>query len=304
MTAIALYARPTPGFDERVAHALAVLQSATTDHAGAIVQATSLGAEDMVLTDLIARHALPIAIGTLETGQLHAQTSALITTIGQHYGLGVEVYRPQTEAVVQFVKTNGGEAMHRSLSLRKACCGIRKMEPLGRMLASRTAWVTGLRREQSNARVEVPFQDTDDAGRSKLNPLADWSWADVWHYIALHAVPYNPLHDQFMPSIGCAPCTRAIAVGEDFRAGRWWWESEGAKECGLHVKPQSDDAPASSLSHGESSAIASAQAHIGAADVKGAAAPGRSQNSDLKECGLHVKEATVAVITTSQGQRA
>jgi len=238
MSAIDLYARPTPGFEGRVAHALAVLQSAATDHAGAIVQATSLGAEDMVVTDLIARHALPIAIGTLETGQLHAETSALIATIDRHYGVSVEVYRPQAEAVVQFVKTHGDEAMFRSLDLRKACCGIRKMEPLGRMLAQRTAWVTGLRREQSNARGEVPFQDTDDAGHTKLNPLADWSWADVWHYIQQHGVPYNPLHDQFMPSIGCAPCTRAIAVGEDFRAGRWWWEDEAAKECGLHVKEE------------------------------------------------------------------
>ena len=238
MTAIALYARTSPGFDARVAHALAVLQSAATDHAGTVVQATSLGAEDMVVTDLIARHALPIAIGTLETGQLHAETSALISTINRHYGVSVEVYRPQAVAVVQFVKTNGDEAMFRSLDLRKACCGIRKMEPLGRMLAARTAWVTGLRRAQSNARGEVPFEDKDDAGRAKLNPLADWSWADVWHYIQLHQVPYNPLHDQFMPSIGCAPCTRAIAVGEDFRAGRWWWENSDLKECGLHVKDQ------------------------------------------------------------------
>ncbi|MDO9284100.1 MAG: phosphoadenylyl-sulfate reductase [Aquabacterium sp.] len=237
MSAIDLYARATAGFDGRVAHALAVLQSAATDHAGAIVQATSLGAEDMVVTDLIARHALPIAIATLETGALHAETVALIDTITQRYGLPVEAFRPQAEAVLHFVKTHGDEAMYRSLELRKACCGVRKMEPLGRMLAHRQAWVTGLRREQSNARGEVPFQERDDAGRLKLNPLADWSWADVWHYIQLHAVPYNPLHDQFMPSIGCAPCTRAIAVGEDFRSGRWWWESEGAKECGLHVKP-------------------------------------------------------------------
>lgn len=237
MSAIDLYARATVGFDGRVAHALAVLQSAATDHAGAIVQATSLGAEDMVVTDLIARHALPIAIATLETGALHAETVALIDTITQRYGLPVEAFRPQAEAVLHFVKTHGDEAIYRSLELRKACCGVRKMEPLGRMLAHRQAWVTGLRREQSNARGEVPFQERDDAGRLKLNPLADWSWADVWHYIQLHAVPYNPLHDQFMPSIGCAPCTRAIAVGEDFRSGRWWWESEGAKECGLHVKP-------------------------------------------------------------------
>ena len=246
MTAIALYARATAGFDGRVAHALAMLQTAALDHAGAIVQATSLGAEDMVLTDLIARHALPIAIGTLQTGQLHAETTALIVTIGQHYGLAVEVYEPVADTVRHFVKTNGDESMFRSLALRKACCGIRKMEPLGRMLAPRSAWVTGLRREQSNARGEVPFRDTDDAGRSKLNPLADWTWADIWHYIELNGVPTNPLHDQFMPSIGCAPCTRAIAVGEDFRAGRWWWEDESLKECGLHVK-HDDEAAVSTL---------------------------------------------------------
>ncbi len=242
MTAIALYARPTPGFDGRVAHALAVLQSAATDFAGGVVQATSLGAEDMVVTDLIARHDLPIAIATLETGALHAETVALITTISDHYGRPVEVYQPQAEALIQFVKANGDHAMFRSLDLRKSCCAVRKLEPLGRMLGPRQAWITGLRREQSDARGGVPFQEQDDAGRAKLNPLADWSWADVWHYIHLHQVPYNPLHDQFMPSIGCAPCTRAIAVGEDFRAGRWWWEQTGAKECGLHVK-QDDDGP-------------------------------------------------------------
>ncbi len=238
MTAIDLYARETAGFDGRVAHALAVLQSAAVDHAGTIVQSTSLGAEDMVVTDLIARHHLGIAIGTLETGKLHPETVALIDTISQHYGLAVEVFRPQADVVLHFVKNNGEDMMYRSLALRKACCGVRKMEPLGRMLADRRAWVTGLRRAQSGARVEVPFQDVDDAGRTKLNPLADWSWADVWHYIRLHNVPYNPLHDQFMPSIGCAPCTRAIAVGEDFRAGRWWWEEQNAKECGLHVAPK------------------------------------------------------------------
>jgi phosphoadenosine phosphosulfate reductase len=273
MSAIDLYARPTAGFDDRVAHALALLQAAAADHAGAIVHATSLGAEDMVLTDLIARHGLAIATGTLQTGKLPAETIALISTVDKHYGMTVEVYEPQAEAVVQFVERNGDQAMYRSLALRKACCGLRKMEPLGRMLAGRQAWVTGLRREQSDGRGEVPFQDQDDAGRRKINPLADWSWADVWHYIERNAVPYNPLHDQFMPSIGCAPCTRAIAVGEDFRAGRWWWESDDAKECGLHVKPQDDDAPASSLSRSESSVVASAL----------------SQSDDAKECGLHVK---------------
>jgi phosphoadenosine phosphosulfate reductase len=235
MSAMALYARATAGFEQRVAHALEVLRQAATEHAGRVVQATSLGAEDMVLTDLIARHQIPVAIGTLETGALHEQTVALISRIEAHYGLSVEIYRPQAEAVIQFVKTNGERAMYESIDLRKACCSIRKLEPLSRMLEGRTAWVTGLRREQSNNRGDVLLKELDDKGRTKWSPLADWSWADVWHYIATHQVPYNPLHDEFMPSIGCAPCTRAIAVGEDFRAGRWWWEDEKAKECGLHV---------------------------------------------------------------------
>jgi len=235
MSAITLYARKTAGFDERVAHAAAVLKQAAAEHPGRVVQATSLGAEDMVITDLIARHALPIAVATLETGKLHHETSALIGRIEQRYGLAVEVYRPRDEQVVHFVRENGEDAMYRSLALRKACCRLRKLEPLSRMLAQRSAWVTGLRREQSDARGEVPFHDQDDAGRLKLNALADWTWGDVWHHVAAQDVPYNPLHDHFMPSIGCAPCTRAIAVGEPFRAGRWWWEDEAAKECGLHV---------------------------------------------------------------------
>lgn len=235
MSAIALYARKTAQFDSRVANAIAVLKQAADEHAGQVVQATSLGAEDMVLTDLIARHQIAIALGTLETGKLHAETSALIPRIEERYGLKVEVYRPQAEAVIHFVKNHGEKAMYESIDLRKGCCAIRKLEPLSRMLSQRTAWVTGLRREQSNNRGDVPFSEPDDKGRTKFNPLADWTWNDVWHYIAANDVPYNPLHDQFMPSIGCEPCTRAIAVGEDFRAGRWWWEDEKAKECGLHV---------------------------------------------------------------------
>lgn len=235
MSAIDLYARKTAGFDERLAHTVEVLRQAAREHDGRIVQATSLGAEDMIVTDLIARHRLPIAIGTLETGMLHEQTVALISRIEDRYGLKVEVYKPVAETVVHFVKTNGEKAMYESIDLRKACCGIRKLEPLSRMLDGRTAWITGLRREQSNNRGVVGFSETDDKGRAKINPLADWTWNDVWHYIAANDVPYNPLHDEFMPSIGCAPCTRAIAVGEDFRAGRWWWEDEKAKECGLHA---------------------------------------------------------------------
>jgi phosphoadenosine phosphosulfate reductase len=243
-SAIELHARKTRGFDARVAHAVALLREAAGDHAGRIVQATSLGVEGMVLTDMIARHQLPIAIATLDTGKLHAETLALIPRIEQRYGLAVEVYRPREEQVIHFVRQHGDDAMYRSLELRKACCGVRKMEPLGRMLEGRTAWVTGLRREQSSNRGAVPFIESEANGRTKVNPLADWTWNDVWHYIASHDVPYNPLHDEFMPSIGCAPCTRAIAVGEDFRAGRWWWEDEVAKECGLHATQGADAVPA------------------------------------------------------------
>lgn len=241
-SAIDLYARDTAGYADRVAATLAQLQAAAAEFPGQVVLSTSLGAEDMVLTDLVARHQLPIAIATLETGALHAETVALISRIEQHYGVKLEVFRPKNEAVIEFVKTNGDKAMYESIALRKACCGIRKMEPLSRMLADRKGWITGLRREQSANRAVVPARDTDkDANggvRIKFNPLADWTWADVWQYIATNNVPYNPLHDQFMPSIGCAPCTRAIAVGEEFRAGRWWWEDESAKECGLHVKKE------------------------------------------------------------------
>ena len=235
MNAIDLHARATPGFDQRVAAALGRLAAAAAAHPGRIVQATSLGAEDMVITDLIARHRLPIALATLDTGRLHGETLALADAVERRYGIAIERFAPPAEAALQFVRQHGELAMRQGVALRKACCALRKLEPLGRLLAGRTAWVTGLRREQSDARAEVPFEDTDDAGRAKLNPLADWSLADVWHYVAQHGVPYNALHDRFFPSIGCEPCTRAVAVGEDFRAGRWWWEAESAKECGLHV---------------------------------------------------------------------
>jgi phosphoadenosine phosphosulfate reductase len=234
-SAVDVHARPSADFDAKLTHAVALLDAAVRDHAGHIVQATSLGAEDMVITDLIARHRLPIAIGTLDTGALHDETLALIPRIESRYGLKIDVYKPDAQAVVHFVERNGDDAMYRSIELRKACCGLRKLQPLSRMLAGREAWITGLRRDQSGNRGSVPFEDRDADGRLKLNPLADWTWGDVWHFIAMHEVPYNPLHDRFYPSIGCAPCTRAISLGEDFRAGRWWWEDESAKECGLHA---------------------------------------------------------------------
>ena len=240
--AIGLYARHTAGFEARVAATLALLGQAAAEHADRVVLANSLGAEDMVLTDLIARHLLPIRIATLQTGALHAETLALVPQIERRYGIQVHLYAPPAEAVVHFVRQHGDKAMYQSIELRKACCQVRKLEPLGRMLQGQTAWVTGLRREQSQNRGTMPAVETEPNGRVKFNPLVDWTWADVWHYIAQHEVPYNALHDQFMPSIGCAPCTRAIAVGEEFRAGRWWWEDEKAKECGLHVREAASNA--------------------------------------------------------------
>ena len=235
--AIQRHARKTRGFEARVAHAGALLREAAEDHAGRIVQASSLGVEGMVLTDLIARQKLPVDVATLDTGMLHAQTRALIPLIQSRYGIAVQVYGPRSEAVVQFVRRHGERAMFDSVDLRKACCATRKLEPMARLLEGRTAWITGLRREQSEHRSSVPFFEIDKDGREKFYPLADWSEADVWHYVATREVPYNELHDQFFPSIGCAPCTRAVSNGEDPRAGRWWWEQGGAKECGLHQHP-------------------------------------------------------------------
>ncbi|MDC8772056.1 phosphoadenylyl-sulfate reductase [Roseateles albus] len=240
-SAIKLYARETAGFAERLAKTVELLQEAALDHGTGLLQSSSLGAEDMVITDLIARHKLPISIATLDTGRLHAETLALLPQIEARYGLKVAVYSPVNDAVVTFVRVRGADAMYESLDLRKECCAIRKLEPLSRMLEGHTAWITGLRREQSSNRAVVPFSETDNNGRTKINALADWSWADVWHYIAIFDVPFNALHDQFMPSIGCAPCTRAISVGEDFRSGRWWWEESSAKECGLHATRQNSE---------------------------------------------------------------
>ena len=238
MSAIDLHARASATFEAKLAETKALLQSAAADFAP-ITQASSLGAEDVVITHLINSLELDIPIFVLETGMLHQQTLDLLERTRATSRAPVNVYRPVNEAVIQFVAREGNEPMYKSIELRKACCHIRKVEPLERALAGKRAWITGLRREQSNARAEVPLTDTSDeakTGRIKFNPLANWTWGDVWHYISVNKVDYNPLHDEFYPSIGCAPCTRAISLGEDFRAGRWWWEDEAAKECGLHVK--------------------------------------------------------------------
>jgi len=239
MTAIDLHARASQDYEAKLAETQQLLVRAAAEFTP-LKQASSLGAEDVVITHLINALELPIPVFVLETGALHQETLDLLERTRTMSRAPVEVYRPVNEQVVQFVAREGKEAMYRSIELRKACCGIRKLEPLARALAGQKAWITGLRREQSSARAEVPLIDTSELarpeGRTKINPLANWTWGDVWHYIQANGVDYNPLHDQFFPSIGCAPCTRAISLGEDFRAGRWWWEDESAKECGLHVK--------------------------------------------------------------------
>ena len=245
MSAIALYARPSPDFAHKLAHSLALLKAAAAEYSP-LTQASSLGAEDMVVTHLMHEAGLfsnaGVSIFVLDTGMLHAETVALIGRIEERYPVKVDVYRPDLETANAFVQTNGSDAMYKSLDLRKQCCHIRKMEPLARALAGKKGWLTGLRREQSAARAEV--HDIEQqlisvngqaVERAKVNPLVEWTQGDIWHYISVNAIPYNPLHDQFFPSIGCAPCTRAVTLGEDFRSGRWWWENESAKECGLHV---------------------------------------------------------------------
>jgi phosphoadenosine phosphosulfate reductase len=236
--AISLNAKASATFEDKVSETLALLKKAVSEFSP-VTQASSLGAEDVVITHLINQNALNMPVFVLETGALHRETLALLERTQAHSVAPVKVYRPSSEKVIAFVRTHGQDAMYKSLELRKACCQVRKLEPLAEALKGQRAWVTGLRREQSNNRAEVPLIDRADEatkGQIKLNPLANWSWGDVWHYIDVHQVDYNPLHDQFFPSIGCAPCTRAISLGEEFRAGRWWWEDEAAKECGLHAQ--------------------------------------------------------------------
>lgn len=236
--AISMNAKASHDFTDKLAETLALLKQAVSEFTP-VTQASSLGAEDVVITHLINQNALNIPVFVLETGALHRETLALLERTQAHSVAPVKVYRPSSEKVIEFVRSHGQDAMYKSLELRKACCQVRKLEPLAEALKGQRAWVTGLRREQSSNRAEVPLIDRADEptkGQIKLNPLANWTWGDVWHYIDIHKVDYNPLHDQFFPSIGCAPCTRAISLGEEFRAGRWWWEDEAAKECGLHAQ--------------------------------------------------------------------
>jgi len=200
------------------------------------VLASSLAAEDMVLTDMILRAQLPIGIFTLDTGRLHRETLAVLEQIKATYDYDVACFHPDATVVETYVREHGINAFYDSIDLRKKCCHMRKVEPLNRALAGHKAWITGQRRTQSVTRDSLLIEEFDSArGMAKFNPLADWGTEQVWDYIYSRQVPYNRLHDQGYPSIGCEPCTRAIEPHEDPRAGRWWWEQSDAKECGLHV---------------------------------------------------------------------
>ncbi|MDG1096777.1 MAG: phosphoadenylyl-sulfate reductase [Methylophilaceae bacterium] len=221
---------------DKRAQVVALLQAASTEFTD-ITFANSYGAEDMVLTDIIAKDQLAIEIFSLDTGRLPAETYTLMGEVEKTYETKPIVFFPKHDAVEDYVRTKGINAFYESIELRKACCHMRKVEPLKRALTGKQAWVTGMRAEQAATRTSLPTREFDAGNQlEKFNPLSDWTEQEIWAYIRLFDVPYNALHDQFYPSIGCAPCTRAVAMGEDVRAGRWWWEDPNSKECGLHVK--------------------------------------------------------------------
>lgn len=215
---------------------LALLSSAA-DEFSEITFANSYGAEDMVITDMISKEKLAIEIFSLDTGRLPPETYTLMAEVEKNYATKPVVFFPKHEAVENYVRTKGINAFYESIELRKACCFMRKVEPLKRALDGKSAWVTGMRAQQAATRTTLPTREFDEGNKlEKFNPLSSWTEQEVWAYIRMYEVPYNALHDQFYPSIGCGPCTRSVAMGEDVRAGRWWWENPDNKECGLHVK--------------------------------------------------------------------
>lgn len=227
----------TAALAAKIARLDALIDTIAARHAN-VKLASSLAAEDMVLTHAIAARGASIGIFSLNTGRLHAETLGMINRVRERYGCEIEQFHPQSEAVEAYVAEHGLNAFYDSVELRKRCCEIRKVEPLNRALANVEAWVTGQRREQSVTRAELHEEEQDAArGIAKYNPLADWTEPEVWAYLQQFDVPVNPLHARGYPSIGCEPCTRAIRQGEDSRAGRWWWESRDTKECGLHITP-------------------------------------------------------------------
>ncbi|WP_141734229.1 phosphoadenylyl-sulfate reductase [Oligoflexus tunisiensis] len=227
--------------------ALDIVQLAARWFAPELALASSFGAEDLVLMHLALQLDVRPEIFVLDTGRLPPETYDLIERWRIRYDLSLRFYYPDPAALEPFVTRHGPNAFYESAARRKECCHIRKVEPLQRALAGKKAWLTGLRREQSPVRSTVALFALDEAERLKISPLISWSRQDVWAYIKAHNLPYNPLHDRGYASIGCAPCTRAIEPHEEERAGRWWWEDQSHKECGLHSPAKREDqhAPAS-----------------------------------------------------------
>ncbi len=216
---------------------LEVLSFFLREYKGRIALASSLGIEDQVLTDMVYRTDPEAKVFTLDTGRLFPETYSLIDKTNLRYGKKIEVFFPDYAAVEKYFTTHGINPFYESIEKRRQCCHIRKIEPLKRAFQGLDVWICGLRREQSVTRQGMKLVEWDEGnGLIKINPLIDWSEQQAWDYIREHSVPYNKLHDQGFPSIGCQPCTRAVREGEDIRAGRWWWESPEHKECGLHKR--------------------------------------------------------------------
>jgi phosphoadenosine phosphosulfate reductase len=214
-----------------------VLEFFTVEFGDRLCLSSSMGLEDQVLTDMLVKINRDIRIFTLDTGRLFPETLNLIHETRKHYTVNVEVFFPDYRLVQEMVKEKGINLFYDSMEFRKQCCHIRKMEPLKRALDGMQAWITGIRKDQTINRFNTAVVEWDEGnGLVKINPLYQWSEKMVWDYIHTQHVPYNALHDKGFPSIGCQPCTRAVTPGEDSRAGRWWWEDQGHKECGLHVK--------------------------------------------------------------------
>jgi phosphoadenosine phosphosulfate reductase len=225
-----------PGLAARVAASLALLRQAARAY-GRLVYASSLGAEAMVLIDLIWTHVPEIDIVSIDTGRLPEETLTLLERLERRYQRRVRLYYPDAQAVQTYVREHGVNGFYNSLGERLSCCHIRKVEPFRRAVAGYAAWVTGVRREQSPQRAqEQPIARDEQTGLQKISPLLDWSGQDVWAYIGAQRLDYSPLHDRGYSSIGCAPCTRAVESGAEPRAGRWWWEDPDSRECGLHPR--------------------------------------------------------------------
>ena len=219
--------------------AAAILKWTTEKFGPRVSLATSFGAEDQVLTDLWAGIGKPARLFTLDTGRLFQETYDVMQATMKRYSLRCEVYAPDAGELARLIEADGPNLFYESVEKRKSCCEVRKTRPLARALNGLEAWITGLRKDQSVTRTETGPIEWDDAhGLYKICPLYDWTEDQVWAYIREHQIPYNALHDKEFRSIGCAPCTRAVAPGEDLRAGRWWWEMPEHKECGLHNRPR------------------------------------------------------------------